>query len=194
MYYTYAHYTADKSRLFYIGKGRRNRMSCKDSRSTYWHNIVNKHGLHVELLAQWKTEKEAFDHEKLLIECFKDLSNLCNLTAGGEGCSGYKWTKEQLEKAKKRKPHNLGKKVPEDIKRKMSELQKGVKKGPQTKEHSQKISLALKNVKKSKEHIEKLIVKRKEQALVKKTCPHCGFVGNGVNIYKWHFNRCQKKD
>ncbi len=101
-HYTYAHYTKDTSELFYIGKGqgRRARQQDKDTRSRWWHSKIKKHGgFTVEILCYWNTEKEALEHEKLLISIFKN--QLVNLTDGGEGCSGYKPTPETVQKIKK---------------------------------------------------------------------------------------------
>ena len=193
MYYTYAHYTADKSRLFYIGKGKKNRMNEIGGRSQYWQNIVKKHGLHVELLANWKTEQEAFQHEMFLIECFRDLSKICNLTDGGEGCSGYSWTEAQKEKLKGKLPHNTGKKWNEDVKIKISQAQKGRKIGPQAKIHSKKIGIALKGKEKSLEHIQKMSKNGKLQGKILRVCPHCKHENYGVNIFRWHFDNCKEK-
>lgn len=193
MYYTYAHYTADKSRLFYIGKGKSNRLHENDSRSQHWHNIVNKHGLHVELLAKWRTEQEAFDHEKFLISCFRDLSDICNLTDGGEGCSGYVWTEEQKNKLKGKLPHNTGKSWSNEVKKKLSDSQKGKSRGSHAKEHSEKIAKALAGKAKSLEHLQKMSENGKLQGKILRICPHCGHQGYGVNIFRWHFDRCQRK-
>ena len=90
-FYTYAHINKDTNKIFYIGKGIKNRYKSTDRRNQYWHNIVNKHGYNAEILAYWKTEKEALDHEMLLISCFKEMNyKLANMTDGGEGTSGYK--------------------------------------------------------------------------------------------------------
>lgn len=193
MYYTYAHYTADKSRLFYIGKGKKNRMYESDSRSQYWHNIVEKHGLHVELLSRWGTEQEAFIHEKFLISCFRELSEICNLTDGGEGCSGYVWTKEQKNKLKGRLPHNAGKQWSEDVKNKISKAQKNCARGSHSKEHSEKIAKALSGKVKSSKHLQKMSENGKLQGKILRTCPHCGHQGCGVNIFRWHFDYCKHK-
>lgn len=193
MYYTYAHYTADKSRLFYIGKGKKNRMHVKDSRSQHWHNIVNKYGLHVELLAEWQTEQEAFDHEKFLIHCFKELSDICNLTDGGEGCSGYIWSEEQKLKARGRVPHNAGKTMSAAQKKHLSEIQKGKKRPPHSKEHSERIAKALSGKTKSSEHLKKMSENGKLQGKLLRVCPHCEYQGYGVNIFRYHFDRCPKK-
>ena len=93
VFYTYAHYTP-QGRLFYIGKGLGGRAHSFYQRGNYWENIVAKYGKpDVQILANWNTEEEAFDHEILLIDCFKELGHkLCNLTKGGEGTSGFKRT------------------------------------------------------------------------------------------------------
>lgn len=193
MYYTYAHYTADKSRLFYIGKGTANRMHSRGSRSQYWHNIVAKHGLHVERLAFWETEADAFAHEKLLISCWQDLSHLCNLTEGGEGCSGYQWTEEQKSHMRGKLPHNAGKNWDEATKRKISQTQLGRPRGAQSAEHSEKIAQALTNKAKSSAHAEKCRFNALKGGAIVRTCPHCGYEGRGANIFRWHFENCQKK-
>ena len=56
-------------------------------------NVANKYGYEVQILAYWKTNKEAFDHEMLLISCMKDMGiELTNLTDGGEGLSDHKFS------------------------------------------------------------------------------------------------------
>jgi hypothetical protein len=90
-FYTYAHYTPE-GRLFYIGKGQKRRAwNCKN-RNPHWDAVVAKHGKpKIEILARWKTEKEALDHEVFLIDCFGQMrSKLVNLTVGGDGVSGLK--------------------------------------------------------------------------------------------------------
>ena len=191
MYYTYGHYKADSKELFYIGKGKGNRSHEKDSRSNYWQNIVNKHGYTIEIFAEWKSEKDGFIHEKFLIECFGDLTDLCNLTEGGEGCSGYVWSDEQKAKLKNRTHFNLGKKTPEHVRKKIGLTQLGVSRGPFTQEHRQKISEALKKVQKTPEQIEKLHEMAKKSASIIRTCPKCGHEGHGANMYRFHFDNCK---
>lgn len=98
LFCTYAH-TKQDGTIFYIGKGVEKRAYDTKSRNKHWQNIVAKHGFKTVILANWKTEQEAFDHEKVLIACFRDMGyKLANLTDGGEGCVGHKWTAEQLAK------------------------------------------------------------------------------------------------
>ena len=101
MFYTYAHYKSDNS-VFYIGKGQRNRAFDKISRSKKWKEFVAKEGDYkVEILAQWPTEQEAFEHEIFLIDCFKQMgASLVNVSKGGYGASGYRHTAEYLEHMK----------------------------------------------------------------------------------------------
>lgn len=99
MFYTYAHYKPDNS-VFYIGKGRGRRAWAKDNRNPHWRHVVAKHGEHkVEVLAQWPTEQEAFEHEKFLIWCFRKMGcSMANITDGGDGPSGYRHTDETKAK------------------------------------------------------------------------------------------------
>ena len=99
-FYTYAHTKPDGS-IFYIGQGTKshNRAYHKSGRNKYWHNIVNKYGFDVQILAEWKTSQEAKDHEILLISCLKDMGiKLVNLTDGGEGLSGVIFSDEHKQK------------------------------------------------------------------------------------------------
>lgn len=109
MFYTYAHYTP-QGRIFYIGKGTDPSRAYRfKNRNAHWNSVVAKHGKpKVEVLATWNTEKEAFEHEVLLIACFKDMGiKLCNMTDGGEGASGRILSEEHKQKigaAQKGKP------------------------------------------------------------------------------------------
>lgn len=96
MIVTYAHYRLDTSQVFYIGKGSIRRAYEQRGHNKYWNAVVAKHGYKISVLANWKTDKEAFEHEKFLIACFKDLGHpLTNATDGGEGVSGWTWTDSQ---------------------------------------------------------------------------------------------------
>ena len=132
MYYTYAHYRPDGT-IFYIGKGSFKRAHSTAGRNTYWNRIVKKDGeFKVEILALWKTEKEAFDHEIFLIDTFRKMGfKLANVSSGGEGSSGYRHLEET--KAKMREAHLgsnnhfFGRKHTEESKRKNAEAHIGNK-------------------------------------------------------------------
>ena len=191
MYYTYGHYKADSKELFYIGKGSKDRAYERDSRSDYWRNIVAKHDYTVEVLAHWPTEEEAFQHEKFLIECFRDLTVLCNLTDGGEGCSGYVWTDEQKQKLKLRVPGRLGKTFTAEQREKIGAAQRGKKRGPHSEDHKAKIALAIKGKQKSKEQVKKMKQTMLSKEFLVLCCPTCGHEGRGPNMYRYHFKNCK---
>ena len=161
MFYTYAHYKPEGG-LFYIGKGKRRRAYAMDGRNSHWQNIVNKYGRpYVELLAKWDTEQEAFDHEKLLISCFKDMKIvLANKSDGGEGTSGHKFSEQQLKNLSNA---HLGQVA----------LNKGLK--------SNKPAWN-KNLKITESH--------KQGILQKVTCPHCGKIGQIGGMSRFHMDNC----
>jgi hypothetical protein len=89
-FYTYAHVRKDTNAIFYIGKGCGKRAHSREVRNVHWKNVVNKHGMDSVILAYWQTEGEAFEHEKFLLMCFKDMGlSLANKTLGGEGTVGW---------------------------------------------------------------------------------------------------------
>ncbi len=103
MYYTYAHYTPN-GKVFYIGKGVDDRAYSFSDRSHAWKRAikVNK-GLNIEILAYWGTEKEAFEHEKVLIDCFTDMKHpLVNETKGGKGAYGVVFSEERKQHLKQK--------------------------------------------------------------------------------------------
>ena len=136
MFYTYAHTRNDTDKIFYIGKGKNKQAWRKDSRNKYWQRIVKKHGYDVEILANWDTEQEAFDHEVLLISCFKDMGyELANLTDGGEGMSNPSAeTRAKLSESRKgSKNPFFGKTHSDEVKAKMSKNRHGKKHSIETK-------------------------------------------------------------
>lgn len=92
MFYTYLHRRESDNQPFYIGQGTiaRKRAYSNENRNAHWHNTVKKHGLKVEIVAEWKTHDEVIEHEKFLIACFRDMGHqLVNMTDGGEGMTGW---------------------------------------------------------------------------------------------------------
>jgi hypothetical protein len=102
-FYIYAHYKPDGN-IFYIGKGRNKRAWNTYGRNMFWHNTINKHGgYEVVLLYENLSEEDALRLEKEEITFWgrrKDGGFLINLTDGGEGTSGRKFTQEQLNRHK----------------------------------------------------------------------------------------------
>jgi hypothetical protein len=112
-FYVYAHIRKDNGACFYIGKGTNKRYESKVGRSVYWHNIVNKVGFTHNIIANNLSETEALNFEIALIKSAKNAGfNLCNLTNGGEGVSGYKHTSLALKKISESKLNIIGEKHP----------------------------------------------------------------------------------
>jgi len=95
---TYAHCKPDGT-IFYIGKGSIKRAYSSLGRNVVWNRIVKKYGgYEVKILCEWKLEQDAFDHEILLIDCFKSMGyKLANISSGGLGAKGFRHT-EQFKK------------------------------------------------------------------------------------------------
>lgn len=93
-YYVYQHTFTNGT--IYIGKGEGKRWKSKASRNKYWLNLLNKYGEPQYIkIADNLTESEAFELEELLIKELRESNTtICNITDGGNGCSGYKHTEE----------------------------------------------------------------------------------------------------
>lgn len=152
MFYTYAHYKPNDV-VFYIGKGQGKRAFSLAYRNKHHTNIVLKHGKpKIEILSHWKTESEAFEHEKFLIECFKDLGfKLANKTNGGEGASGVVVSEET--RLKMRNSHLNQKRTPEQCERirlAIAGKPRPNARKPKSEEHKKAISKALTGRKREK--------------------------------------------
>ena len=114
-YYVYVHRRLTDGQPFYVGKGKNGRAWAFSGRSQYWENIVKKHGYSVDLVFSELTESDAFQCEVDTILEFKYFGYpLCNMTNGGEGLSGFKWTPDQMKNHPCRK--NIGRiQSPEEI-------------------------------------------------------------------------------
>ena len=145
MFYTYIHYKADTNEPFYIGKGQGRRHLIKSKRNNHWNNVVRKHGFRSEILCEWDNERDALEHEKFLIQCYKDIGiPLVNMTDGGEGTSGWtpdeSWRLKKSESQKKKFSQNINPLITEEAKAKRLLTIKGRKLADG---HKQKISLSL---------------------------------------------------
>lgn len=97
----YGHYKKTSGEIFYIGQGSLARSRCEHNRNAFWQRIVKRHGFYVQIFASGLTREEAVQLETNLIAFYgkRPLGCLCNLSDGGQGASGYKWSDE----ARKRK-------------------------------------------------------------------------------------------
>lgn len=134
----------------YVGKGRGRRWLKHEWRSTNPHlaNIIRLAGgtLPKVKVRENLTEVEAFETEVALITAIGREDNggpLVNMSDGGEGPTGYKFSPELVEqiriKNKGRQPWNLGKSFDEETKKKMSAAKLG---RPLSEEHKMAIAKA----------------------------------------------------
>jgi hypothetical protein len=177
MFYTYIHRRLSDNKPFYVGKGRKKRVSSHKSRNAYWMNVVAKHGLKVEVVAPWRTEVEAFEHEKFLIWCFRDMGfSLTNRTDGGEGVSGYSPPKDIRDKiaqtlraqrsnnpefSKKMSLLNQGKVRSEETRKKMADCKLGVPRSLELREHLRLLATGRKHSSETKAKISAITKGRK---------------------------------
>lgn len=97
-HYVYVHRRADDGNVFYVGKGSYpERAYERSSRNKYWHRVAEKHGLVVEIVARFETDKLAQQCERDLI-AFYGRKSLTNLTDGGDGCAGIDPSPEARQK------------------------------------------------------------------------------------------------
>ena len=132
MFYVYEHIRKDTLIPFYIGKGKDRRARSLSGRSPYWLNVVNKAGgYEIKYLAKDIDEEFAFLLEIEAIDVYRKRGlMLANLTDGGEGISGYKYSPEIIQKIAEK---NRGLKRSDDSKEKMSAIKRGRKLPEETK-------------------------------------------------------------
>ena len=163
-FYVYEHLKNTDGSVFYVGKGFGNRCKRTTNRNKYWHNIVNKHGFKVNFVASNLDEEFALLVEIERIDQLRRLGvKLCNLTNGGEGVSGLKFSVDSLKKLSK---SHLGIRPTEETLKKLSALRKGVAK---TEDHKKKIAFANKGKKRTKEQIVKMIERLSKKVLCVET-------------------------
>ena len=191
MFYVYEHIRPDTGMVFYVGKGKGRRDKATTNRNIYWNRIVNKAGgFSVKRIAIDLDEELAFLVEQERIDQLKRLNfKLCNITEGGEGCSGLQHTPEA--KAKIGIRHSQESYYNGAAKRKLLY--------PFTEEHIKNMSESHKGDKNymfGKTHSQEARDKIREARLnsPKITCPFCDKVGDSANMSRWHFNNCKFKE
>lgn len=161
MYYTYAHTRADDGKIFYIGKGSKNRYRQGSGRMPAWHAINSEAGGFLPIkLAHWDTEEEALSHESLLIQCFFDMGyRLANQTAFDRfqvgqapvvSNIGRKWSREAVEKraavlrGRKQSPEHIANALAARMANKKPSPLKGLKRSPEIVEKVRQANLGKK--------------------------------------------------
>lgn len=147
-YFLYRHIRNDKNEPFYIGIGVKHanyasekvefkRAFEKTNRNKYWKNIVQKTNYKVDILFESNDENVIKGKEKEFIELYKRRDccggTLVNMTDGGDGSFGRKWSDEFrvsfIEKNSGQNHYNYGKKLSEETIKKKSESMKKSNKG-----------------------------------------------------------------
>jgi hypothetical protein len=154
-YYVYEHLKPNTNEIFYVGKGAGHRANTKSNRNIYWHNIVNKYdGFDVRYLIKNVDEEFA-----LLVECerisqLKMLNiKICNLTDGGDGVSGYKFTEQQRKNIS---DGHKGQVVSEKTRIAVSKAHKGIPKSAEVRKKISDSNLGKKRTKEQNEVMSKL--------------------------------------
>lgn len=114
MFYVYIHRRLDTMQPFYVGKGSGKRANVKKNRNIWWQRVAEKSGFEPEIISRWKSEADALEHEKFIIACFKDMGiRLTNIEEGGlPGPIGKGQPKSEEHKAKIAAAHRGKKKTP----------------------------------------------------------------------------------
>ncbi|MCC7514533.1 MAG: hypothetical protein IT212_07555 [Bacteroidia bacterium] len=107
-FYVYFHINPLTNKIFYIGKGHENRAYCIKGRNPYWNNTFKKYGLIVDIIENNLTEEKALEREMFYIDKIK-ISNLTNLTIGGDGIKKGQRFSPNTEFKKGVNPFNKGK-------------------------------------------------------------------------------------
>ncbi len=183
-FYVYEHLRNDTGAIFYVGKGVGNRSNLSSRRNQHWKRIVAKAGgFSVRIASKNLNEELAFLVEIERIDQLKRIGvNLCNMTNGGEGLSGYVVTDRVRKKLRERMLGNkisVGRKLNELTKEKMSAVLIGNKR-----------SLGRVHSKETKEKMSAAQIGKQKAKIV---CPHCLKKGGLGSMHRWHFNNCNYK-
>lgn len=109
-FYIYRHIRPDKNEVFYIGKGsphkrgQYHRAFWRYTRNNFWHKVVDKNDgvFDVEIMYECETQEECDVKEREFISLYGRRNNktgtLVNMTDGGEGVRGLKFSEESKRK------------------------------------------------------------------------------------------------
>lgn len=162
MFYVYHHINKETGEIFYVGKGKGNRAYSSKSRSSFWHNLVNKYGYDIVIVENNLSEETAYEREIYWIKKIgrKDLNEgtLVNFTDGGDGVLGYTFTESDKLKMSiahsGESNHFYGKIHTEESKQKMSDARKGKPSNMKGKNLSQETKDYLRYINLGKTHTE----------------------------------------
>jgi hypothetical protein len=130
IFYVYEHWRTDRQECFYVGKGKGKRANDMAHRNMIHKFIQNKlykmgYAVEVKIVKDHLTEEEAFKIERERIAIWRaDGADLANITDGGEGSSGFKFTDEQKRNISKKLKGRI---LSENHKKKIGSFHKGKK-------------------------------------------------------------------
>lgn len=190
MFYIYEHIRPDTNAVFYVGKGKGNRLLDENNRNKHWKHIVSKVGsFEAKKVIENSDEELILLAEQERIDQLKKIGvKLCNLTNGGEGTSGRVLSAESRAK--------IGIRHSQESYDKALEKRKAMY--PFTDEHIKNLSLARqgnKNHMFGKTHSQEAREKIRQSRFnaPKLTCNFCDKVGDSANMTRWHFDKCKFK-
>lgn len=121
----YKHTRLDNNEVFYIGIGKtEKRAYSKHNRNKHWKNITNLIDYKVDIIKKDLSWEEASKLEIELIEIhgrrYLNTGTLVNITKGGDGVTGHRWSEEQRLKLSGTNSVHYGKKLSKERKSKIS--------------------------------------------------------------------------
>jgi hypothetical protein len=187
MFYVYEHIRPDTGMVFYVGKGSGKRAYTRSGRNIYWKRIVNKvGGFSVRIVADNLDEELSFLVESERIDQLKILNySLCNMSDGGEGPSGYRFSDAQKLKISLRQRGIPKGPMLEETKRKLSEVKRGRKFGSRSTEWSQNISKGLTGRKRSAEECKSISEGQKGKILSDEHRKKLSIARSGEKNHMW---------
>lgn len=188
-FYTYLHCRPDGT-PFYVGKGRG--LRCRQfskNRNPHYKNIVKKYGRKNVLVFVFPclSEDEAFSDEMRQIAQLRcEGYDLCNITAGGEGASGFKWDDARREKIVRALTGKKRQSPSEETRKKLS-IANSKPRTPRPESTRTKLSEALKKVTNTPEYKEKISAVRRGVKRKPRSPEHCARIAE--NKRKWWAER-----
>lgn len=96
MYYVYIWFIKETNHVFYVGKGKGNRLKDLKSRNQYFLNIYNKYDCDSKIIKTFEDEEKAFEYEIEMICFYRNIKQAdANLHEGGLGGDVWKYATQE---------------------------------------------------------------------------------------------------